>query len=150
MKTKTKRPVANARKPAVKPAKRNAAKTPIVQPAASPVSSDFETLESSPPREIRFGTFKKRIRNPHEIPVVVANWLIDQGKAVQNFENFVHAGNIGFKATATTIRLNSGQFMEVGDDQKDLLRKARILLDSSGYRGRPIEVLLEDGSQLTA
>ena len=147
----TKRRAMSATKSAGKSKKRVAKKArPLPRRKPSPDASSLEMEKSSPPKEIRFGPMKKRLRNAHEIPVVVANWLIGEGRAVQNFENFVHASNIGFKPTATTKRLDSGQFMEVGDDQKDLLRKARILLDSCGYKGRPIEVLLEDGSVLTA
>jgi hypothetical protein len=148
MNAKTMRRAAIARKKVV--AKRTTKEKQSKPKPVASIGSDLEMEQFSRPVEIRVGPFKKRIRKAHEIPVVVANWLIEQGKAVQNFENFVHASNVGFKPTATTKRLSSGQFMEVGSDQKDLLRKARILLDSCGYKGRPIEVLLKDGSVLTA
>jgi hypothetical protein len=148
MSAKTKHPAARAPKRTITKTTAKVSRSTL-KPVA-PIGSDLEMEQFSRPVEIKVGPLKQRIRGAHEIPVVVANWLIEQGKAVQNFENFVHAANIGFKPTATTKRLNSGQYMEVGNDQKDLLRKARILLDSCGYKGRPIEVLLKDGSVLTA
>jgi hypothetical protein len=100
------------------------------------------------PKEIRFGSVRKHINYANEIPIIVANWLIEQGKAVPNCQNFIHPSNSGFSQSAITKRLISGQFIEVGDNQEVLLHKARKLLDACGHRGMQIEVLLVDGNAL--
>jgi hypothetical protein len=102
------------------------------------------------PKEIRFGSVRKSIDYANEIPITVGNWLIEQGKTLPNSPNFVHASNSGFSKSAVPKRLINGQFMEIGDNQEVLLHKARKLLDTCGYRGMKIEVLLEDGTTLNA
>ncbi len=102
------------------------------------------------PTEIRFASFKKPIRYANEIPITVANWLVEQGKVLPTFPNFIHSSNNGFAKSAITKRLVSGQFIEVGDHQEILIQKARKLFDTCGYRTLKFEVLLEDGNTVTA
>lgn len=101
------------------------------------------------PKEVRIGSYRKQIRYAYEIPITVANWLIEQGKVLPALHNFVHPSNSGFAASATTKRLISGQFIEVGDHQEVLLQKARKLFDTCGYQGQNFEVLLVDGKIMT-
>jgi len=102
------------------------------------------------PTEIRFASFKKTIRYANEIPISVANWLVEQGKALPTFPNFIHASNNGFAKSAITKRLVSGQYIEVGDNQEILIQKARKIFDACGYRTLKFEVLFEDGNAVTA
>jgi hypothetical protein len=114
--------------------------TPIARPKKKPVR----------PVEIKFGSVKKHIRYATEIPVAIANWLIEQGKALPISANFIHPSEAGFSQSATTKKLKSGQFMRVGHNQEALLHKARELLDGCGYEGTQIKVLLDNGITLSA
>jgi len=116
------------------------AQTPVARPKKKPVR----------PVEIKFGSVKKHIRYATEIPVVIANWLIEQGKELPITANFIHPSDAGFSQSATTKKLKSGQFMRVGHNQDALLHKARELLDGCGYEGVQIKVLLDNGITLSA
>jgi hypothetical protein len=116
------------------------AQTPVARPKKKPVR----------PVEIKFGSVKKHIRYATEIPVVIANWLIEQGKELPITANFIHPSDAGFSQSATTKKLKSGQFMRVGHNQEALLHKARELLDGCGYEGVQIKVLLDNGITLSA
>jgi|HubBroStandDraft_6_1064221.scaffolds.fasta_scaffold460504_1 hypothetical protein len=100
------------------------------------------------PREVRIGAYRKQIHYAYEIPITVANWLIEQGKSLPTLHNFVHPSDSGFTSSAITKKLISGQFIEVGDHQEALLQKARKLLDACGYRSQNFEVMLEDGHMM--
>jgi hypothetical protein len=102
------------------------------------------------PTEIRFGSFKKSIHFANEIPITVANWLIEQGKALPTFHNFVHPSDAGFARSAKTKRLVSGQYIEIGDHQDILIQKARKLFDACGYRTLKFEVRFQDGNLVSA
>jgi len=114
--------------------------TPVARPKKKPVR----------PVEIKFGSVKKHIRYATEIPVTIANWLIEQGKELPITANFIHPSDAGFSQSATTKKLKSGQFMRVGHNQEALLHRARELLDSCGYEGLQIKVLLDNGITLSA
>jgi hypothetical protein len=114
--------------------------TPVARPKKKPVR----------PVEMKFGSVKKHIRYSTEIPVTIANWLIEQGKALPISANFIHPSDAGFSQSATTKKLKSGQFMRVGHNQEALLHKARELLDGCGYEGVQIKVLLDNGITLSA
>jgi hypothetical protein len=114
--------------------------TPVARPKKKPVR----------PVEIKFGSVKKHIRYATEIPVAIANWLIEQGKELPITANFIHPSDAGFSQSATTKKLKSGQFMRVGHNQEALLHKARELLDGCGYEGVQIKVLLDNGITLSA
>jgi len=114
--------------------------TPVARPKKKPVR----------PVEIKFGSVKKHIRYATEIPVAIANWLIEQGKELPITANFIHPSEAGFSQSATTKKLKSGQYMRVGHNQEALLHKARELLDGCGYEGVQIKVLLDNGITLSA
>jgi hypothetical protein len=116
------------------------AQAPVARPKKKPVR----------PVEIKFGSVKKHIRYATEIPVTIANWLIEQGKELPITANFIHPSDAGFSQSATTKKLKSGQFMRVGHNQDALLHKARELLDGCGYEGVQIKVLLDNGITLSA
>jgi len=116
------------------------AQSPVSRPKKKPVR----------PVEIKFGSVKKHIRYATEIPVTIANWLIEQGKELPITANFIHPSDAGFSQSATTKKLKSGQFMRVGHNQEALLHKARELLDGCGYEGVQIKVLLDNGITLSA
>lgn len=102
------------------------------------------------PVELKFGSVKKHIRYATEIPVTIANWLIEQGKELPTSENFIHPSEAGFSHSAVTKKLKSGQVMRVGHNQQALLHKSRELLDGCGYEGVQIKVLLDNGITLSA
>jgi len=114
--------------------------SPVVRPKRKPVR----------PVEIKFGSVKKHIRYATEIPVAIANWLIEQGKELPITANFIHPSEAGFSQSATTKKLKSGQYMRVGHNQEALLHKARELLDGCGHEGLQIKVLLDNGITLSA
>jgi hypothetical protein len=116
------------------------AQSPVARPKKKPVR----------PVEMKFGSVKKHIRYSTEIPVTIANWLIEQGKELPITANFIHPSDAGFSQSATTKKLKSGQYMRVGHNQEALLHKARELLDSCGYEGVQIKVLLDNGITLSA
>ena len=98
------------------------------------------------PTELRIGTVAVRVRKSNQIPVVVANWILEQGQTLPKIDNFVHETNSGFSRSAQTTELNDGSFIEIGDSQDMLIRKGRRLLDACGFRDRRLEVVLEDGT----
>jgi hypothetical protein len=114
--------------------------SPVARPKRKPVR----------PVEMKFGSVKKHIRYATEIPVAIANWLIEQGKELPISANFIHPSDAGFSQSATTKKLKSGQYMRVGHNQEALLHKARELLDGCGYEGLQIKVLLDNGITLSA
>jgi hypothetical protein len=116
------------------------AQPPVARPKKKPVR----------PVEIKFGSVKRHIRYATEIPVAIANWLIEQGKELPITANFIHPSDAGFSQSATTKKLKSGQFMRVGHNQEALLHKARELLDGCGYEGVQIKVLMDNGITLSA
>lgn len=113
---------------------------PVARPKKKPVR----------PVELRFGSVKKHIRYGTEIPVAIANWLIEQGKELPTSENFIHPSEAGFSQSAVTKKLKSGQVMRVGHNQQALLHKSRELLDGCGYEGVQIKVLMDNGITLSA
>ena len=86
----------------------------------------------------------------NEIPIVVANWILQQGKTLHRMQNFVHETDSGFPGSAQTKRLDNGWSIEIGDSKYTLLRKGRKLLDAYGFREVTLQVVLEDGNIITA
>jgi hypothetical protein len=101
------------------------------------------------PREVKLGSFRKPVFFSNEILITVANWLIEQGKALPTIPNFVHPSNSGFSPSAMPRQLVNGSFIEIGDNQEMLLQKARRLLDACGYHTLKLEVAFEDGTSKT-
>ena len=42
------------------------------------------------PRAVRIGAYEQAVRRLNKIPVVVGNWILDQGKDLPEIYNFVH------------------------------------------------------------
>jgi hypothetical protein len=101
------------------------------------------------PSEVRIGSYRRAINYANQIPIVVANWLIEQKKELPRVPNFIHPTNAGFARSAQTKELADGSYIEVGDHQEVLIQKARKLLDACGYKGTKLEVLLDDGTLKT-
>jgi predicted type IV restriction endonuclease len=98
------------------------------------------------PTEIRIGDFHAPVRNWNEIPIVVANWILAQGKPLREIPYFVHKTNSGFQKAAQIKELNNGWFIEIGDNWQVLIRKGRKLLDVCGMRDVRFRVFREDGT----
>ena len=105
--------------------------------------------KTTKPKEVRIGSFRKPVFFSNEILITVANWLIEQGKTLPSIPNFIHPIDSGFAQSAVPRRLNNGTFIEVGDNQETLLKKARRLLNACGYRNLKLEILFEDGNLKT-
>ena len=97
-------------------------------------------------REVQIGNIRELVNNNNQIPIVIANWIIQQGKSLPRLPNFVHPSNTGFALSAQTKGLKNGHFIEVGDDQGRLIEKGRKLLDACGLRDVGFRVLLDDGT----
>ncbi len=102
------------------------------------------------PVEIRIGTEVVKVTKSNQIPVLVGNWILKQGKTIPRIQNFVHEADSGFPRAAQTKQLVNGWYVEIGDSQDVLLQKARRLLDACGFREVRLEILLEDGTVRTA
>ena len=142
------------------PATRTSGQTPpLRQSPASSTTLNAETASGRParvvdrrrrrttrPREVRIGGCAESVRAWNEIPVVVANWILSQGKALPRVENFVHEADADFAQSALTKELNNGWFIEIGDSQGTLVQKGRRLLDDCGLRNVGFQIRLEDGT----
>jgi hypothetical protein len=102
------------------------------------------------PVEIRIGTEVVKATKSNQIPVLVGNWILKQGRTIPRIQNFVHEADSGFPRAAQTKQLANGWYVEIGDSQDVLLQKARRLLDACGLREVRLEILLEDGTVRTA
>ena len=102
------------------------------------------------PMELRIDADVLRLSRWNEVPVGVANWILQQGRTIPRMQNFVHETNSGFARSAQTKELDNGWFIEVGDSQETLLQKGRRLLNASGFRDVQLNVVMEDGTIKTA
>ena len=84
----------------------------------------------------------------NQIPVVVGNWILKQGKNLPRIQNFVHETSAGFPQSAQVKQLENGWFIEIGDSQQVLVQKGRRLLDACGFRDVQLQVILENGDAL--
>jgi DNA sulfur modification protein DndB len=115
-------------------------------------AESYEYLARQPKRqtnrakEVLIGNVQESVKYSYQIPIVIANWIIQQGKALPRIPNFVHSSNTGFAPSAQTKELKNGHFIEVGDDQGRLIEKGRELLDACGLRDVGFRVLLDDGT----
>ena len=78
-----------------------------------------------------------------QIPVVVANWILKQGKTLPVKGPSSTKKTSGFIATARTEELDNHWFIEVGDDLRTLLQKGRRLLDACGFHDVQLQVVLK-------
>jgi hypothetical protein len=97
---------------------------------------------------IRVGGHDQQIRYFNEIPVIVANWILDQGKNLPQIPNFVHNNPRGFAQSAQTKQLKNGWSIEIGDAKQTLMAKGRKLLDQTGFKSVDISVEMQDGEVL--
>ena len=97
------------------------------------------------PKELRIGNHIEPLRASNEIPVSVANWILEQGKDLPVIPNFVHKTAEGFTAAAQLKQAKNGWSIEIGDSQPTLIQKGRTLLDRCGFGAVVFSILLEDG-----
>lgn len=102
------------------------------------------------PVEVRIGTTVVTVTKSVHILIVVANWILKQGKVLPRIRNFIHETDSGFYTSAKTVKLDNGSFIEVGHSQKLLIQKSRQLLDECGFREVRLQVVLEDGTIKTS
>lgn len=101
------------------------------------------------PTAIRIGEKEMRIRKWNEIPVTIANWILEDGKNLPEIQNFISPDKEGFMKSAFLKQLRNGWFIEVGDHKEALIKKTEKLLRNAGY---PEEILVEteDGSRISS
>lgn len=92
------------------------------------------------PTAIRIRGKEIGIRNWNEIPVVIGDWILDQGKKFPEIRNFVSPNKENFAKSAFLKQLNNGWFIEVGDQKEVLIKKTQKLLRISGI---PEEIVIE-------
>lgn len=74
------------------------------------------------------------IRRWNQVPVCVANWILDQGKVLEEYPNFIHRNKADFQIQNPSFKqLKNGWFMEVGDDKPRLLYKTKRILKLAGF-----------------
>lgn len=101
------------------------------------------------PTEVRIGeSFSQPIRDAVEVPVVVGNWIIQQGQSLRMIPNFVHQTDSGFLGSAQPKRLENGWYINVHGDRNEMVRRGQRLLDACGFRNVRLKVILEDGTVL--
>ena len=101
------------------------------------------------PKSIRIGDYEEQIRYLNQIPVVTANWILNQGRELPEIQNFVHRDNNDFMPSAALKKLRNGWYIEVGDDKQTLINKARNLLDQTGFESTHFSVEMHDGESVT-
>lgn len=102
----------------------------------SPKNDVIVLCKNGKPAKINIFGEEIEIRKLNEIPISVANWLLDHGKTLPEVPNFIHRNKADFKMiSATSKPLKDGRFIEVGDDKNRLLDKARKLLKIAGISG---------------
>ncbi len=93
-------------------------------------------FKNGKPAKINIFGDEIEIRKQNEIPISVANWLLDHGNTLPEVPNFIHRNKADFKMSSATPKpLKDGRFIEVGDDKNRLLDKARNLLKIAGLSG---------------
>ena len=127
-------------------AKNEQPETSESQPDHSPQLSQQPRRQTIRAREVQIKDFRELINYSNQIPVVIANWIIRQGKPLPRIPNFVHPNNSGFASSAKPKELKNGCFIEIGDDQDRLIEKGRELLNACGLRDVGFRVLLDDGT----
>ena len=100
------------------------------------------------PKSIRIGEYVENIRYLNEIPIVIANWILDHGQSLPEIPNFVHSNIQGFAQSANIKQLKNGWFIEVGDDKQTLIIKGRKLLDQTGFISVNFDVEMHNGEVL--
>jgi hypothetical protein len=100
------------------------------------------------PKLVRVSGHNQQIKFFNEIPVIVAEWIIGQGKDLPQIPNFVHDNSRGFARSAQTKQLKNGWFIEVGDSKETLITKGRKLLDQTGFKSVELSVEMQDGEVL--
>jgi len=101
---------------------------------------------TNPPIELRIGTEAIKLTASNQIPVEVANWLLRPGRALPIIPNILHETKLGFPLASQPKPLNNGWFIEVGDSQEVLIKRARRLLNECEFRDVPLQVVLKDGT----
>ena len=102
------------------------------------------TPDGEKPISIIIGEKEKPIEKWYEIPVEVANWIIDEGKELREIQNFISPSNEGFTKSAALKQLTNGWFIEIGDNKERLIKKAEKLLRNVDYAAE-IHVETQDG-----
>ena len=101
------------------------------------------------PVAVRIGTTTKSVTTSAELPLTVANWILDEIRRLPIIPNVVHETDTGFGQAANLKRLRNGFYLNVHGQQTEMVRRGRRLLNASGFSAVPLEVELENGDVLT-
>lgn len=88
------------------------------------------------------------IRYYREVPISIANWLLDHGKTLVGLPDldFIQRNKADFKMESADPKpLKNGLLIEVGDDRNRLLYKAQKLLKATGSQA--VMRVREDGKE---
>jgi hypothetical protein len=136
---------------------RSGSSSDLVSDTASASRTESSTLDFTPPpprrhtihpTEVRIGATVLRVNRSVQIPVALANWILQQGQPLRTIPNFVHETNAGVLQAAQPKRLQNGMYIDVHGDQKEMVRRGRRLLDACGFREVTFQVVLENGDVL--
>lgn len=83
----------------------------------------------------------------NQIPECVANYLIERGASIANL-TFLRKDKSEFPRSSRLKILRDGSFIEVGDDRRTLLSKARRLLEESSLRDIGCIIRLASGERI--
>lgn len=101
------------------------------------------------PTAIRIGEKKMRIMRWNQVPITIANWILEGEKNLPEIQNFISPNKEGFTKSAYLKQLRNGWFIEVGDDKEVLIKKSEKLLRNADYL-EEILVETEDGTRTSA
>ena len=114
-----------------------------------PLPSSQTRKPSTKPTEIRIGeSFRQPIGSAVDIPVVVGNWIVRQGRTLPTIRNLVQPTNSNFCVSASPKPLENGHYVNAHGDQRLMVKSGRRLLNDSGFRHLRFEVVLENGDVL--
>ena len=100
------------------------------------------------PQLICIGDDVQKIRYLNEIPIAIANWILNKGGTIPENRNFIHRNDQGFSKSANIKRLQNGWYIEIGDDKQTLMMKGRKLLDMTGFGSTSFRVEILNGDDL--
>jgi hypothetical protein len=97
------------------------------------------------PKLLRIGEHAYPVRFLNQVPVLIANWILEKGRSLPEIPNFIHKQKKGFMASASLKTLSNGWYIEVGDSKQTLISKGRKLLDHTGFSSIRFSVEMHNG-----
>ena len=93
-------------------------------------------LKNNRPVNINILGEKIEIRRLSDIPISVANWLMDQGISLRECPNLIQRNKADFKSGSRGLKvLKNGCYIKTGNDKERILDTTRKLLKLAGLSG---------------